>query len=158
MGATGGTGGGAGSGGTGGVSGAGGSGGGGGTSGAGGMVGVACINEPDLQVIGATTPNLRWQAASCGTVCQGLSEPLFLDCVNLCIEERAPGLSSECTGCYGDLAWCAGPACNTWCANTASACTTDCTGDSTRCPGYDVCFTELNQCAGRESLDCLDDT
>ena len=162
-GASAGTGGGPGSGGTGGVSGSGGS---GGVSGAGGLGGVggtdgACVNDPDLEVIRVTMPNLRWQAAFCGTLCEGFitDETLFLGCVNPCVETRAPGLSSECTGCYGDLAWCAGAACNTWCANqTVNACTPDCTADSARCPGYSACLTELNQCAGRDSLDCLDDT
>jgi hypothetical protein len=121
----------------------------------------ACVNDTDLEVIRVTMQNLRWQAASCGTLCQGFmtDEALFLGCVNPCVETRAPGLSSECTGCYGDLAWCAGAACNTWCANqTVNACTPDCTADSARCPGYSACLTELNQCAGRDSLDCLDDT
>ena len=164
-----GTGGGAGSGGTGGIPGSGGTGGvsgAGGLGGAGGMTGVggtdgACVNDPDLEVIRVTVPNLRWQAASCGTLCENVmaDEALFLGCVNACVEDQAPGLSSECTGCYGDLAWCAGAACNTWCANqTENACTPDCTADSARCPGYSACLTELNQCAGRDSLDCLDDT
>ena len=159
-GASAGTGGGAGSSGTGGVSGAGGLGGAGGMTGVGGTDG-ACVNDPDLEVIRVTMQNLRWQAASCGTLCQGFmtDEALFLGCVNPCVETRAPGLSSKCTGCYGDLAWCAGTACNSWCADqTVNACTPDCTADSARCPGYSACLTELNQCAGRDSLDCLDDT
>jgi len=162
-GASAGTGGGPGSGGTGGVSGSGGS---GGVSGAGGLGGVggtdgACVNDPDLEVIRVTVPNLRWQAASCGTLCENVmtDEALFLGCVNACVEDQAPGLSSECTGCYGDLAWCAGTACNAWCASQpVNACTPDCTADSARCPGYSACLTELNQCAGRDSLDCLGDT
>jgi len=156
-GASAGTGGGAGSSGTGGVSGAGGLGGAGGMTGVGGTDG-ACVNDPDLEVIRVTMQNLRWQAASCGTLCQGFmtDEALFLGCVNPCVETRAPGLSSECTGCYGDLAWCAGTACNSWCASRPlNACTPDCTADSARCPGYSACLTELNQCAGRDSLDCL---
>ena len=147
-------------GGTGGVSGAGGLGGAGGMTGVGGTDG-ACVNDPDLEVIRVTMQNLRWQAASCGTLCENVmaDEALFLGCVNACVEDQAPGLSSECTGCYGDLAWCAGTACNSWCANqTVNACTPDCTADSARCPGYSACLTELNQCAGRDSLDCLDDT
>jgi len=53
----------------------------------------------------------------------------------------------------------AGTACNSWCGDqTVNACTPDCTADSARCPGYSACLTELNQCAGRDSLDCLDDT
>jgi hypothetical protein len=113
----------------------------------------------DLDVIQVTLPNFRFHAAFCGTLCQGLGHDLFVACVNPCVENRAPGLSSECTSCYGELAWCAGIGCNTWCANqTVSACTPDCTADSARCPNYSTCLTELNQCAGRDSLDCLDDT
>jgi hypothetical protein len=96
-----------------------------------------------------------------GTLCENVmaDEALFLGCVNACVEDQAPGLSSECAGCYGDLAWCAGTACNTWCASrTLNACTPDCTADSVQCPGYSACLTELNQCAGRDSRDCLDDT
>jgi hypothetical protein len=124
-----------------------------------GIVGDACINDPDLGVIGMTLPNLRWQAAFCGTPCEGLGHDPFVDCVNRCLETQAPGLSSECTSCYGELAWCAGLFCNTWCANTTlNACTPECTADSVRCTDYSTCLTELNQCAGRDSLDCLDDT
>ncbi|MGB5696436.1 MAG: hypothetical protein WBM46_12340, partial [Polyangiales bacterium] len=118
-------------------------------------VGGACLNDPDLEIIVATTPNLRWQAADCGTLCQGRTEPLFLDCVDTCLGGPAPGLSSECSGCYGALAWCAGASCNTSCANTADACSLVCTSNSTQCPGYDACLTALNQCTGRDSLDCL---
>ena len=165
-GATAGTGGGAGSGGTGGVSGTAGMGGGGGIGGMGGTggiggvgVGGTCINEDDLGVIGMTIPNLRWQAADCETRCVRLMHDEFVDCINQCVKTRAPGLSSECTSCYGELAWCAGADCNTWCASqTLNACTTDCTADSAQCPGYSTCLTELNRCAGRDSRDCLDDT
>ena len=164
-GATAGTGGGAGSGGTGGVSGTGGMGGGGGIGGIGGVggsVGGACVNERDLEIIRMTLPNLRWQAAFCGTPCQGLAHDAFLVCVNQCVETQVPGLTSECTSCYDELAWCAGTAsttCNPWCANeTLNACTPDCTTDSAQCPGYSACLTELDRCAGRDSLDCLDDT
>ena len=127
----------------------------------GGGVGVdgACVNERDLEIIRMTLPNLRWQAAFCGTPCQGLAHAASLVCVNQCVETRVPGLTPECTSCYGELAWCAGTACNTWCANqTLNACTPDCTADSAQCPGYSACLTELDQCAGRDSLDCLDDT
>jgi hypothetical protein len=108
-----------------------------------------------------TLPNLRWQAASCGKLCEDPAHDAFVDCVNLCMETEAPGLSSGRTNCYGELAWCAGDACNTWCADqTLNACTTECTADSAPapCPGYSACLTELDQCAGRDSLDCLDTT
>ena len=132
-----------------------------GTGGIGGVgVGGACVNVPDLDVIRVTLPNLRWQAASCGgPPCQGLGHDPFVDCVNRCVETQVPGLTSECTTCYGELAWCAVTTCNTWCANqTLNACTPDCIADSARCPGYSACLTELDQCAGRDSLDCRDDT
>jgi len=162
--------GGGGSGGSGGNGGGGGNAASGGTGGAAGMGGVggiggagiggdACINETDPDIIGMTVPNLRWHAADCGTVCEGRAHDEFIDCVNQCVQTRAAGLSSGCTSCYGDLAWCVGTACNTWCADpVANICTTACTADSAQCPGYSTCLTELNRCAGRYSLDCLDDT
>jgi hypothetical protein len=120
--------------------------------------GGTCVNERDLEIIRMTVPNLRFDAAFCGTLCEGRGHDLFIACVNPCVENRVPRLSLECTNCYGELAWCAGLGCNTWCANTTiSACTPDCTADSSRCPDYSACLTELNQCAGRDSLDCLDD-
>ena len=70
--------------------------------------------------LGMTVPNVRWQAADWGTVCEGRAHDEFIDCVNQCVQTRAAGLSSGCTSCYGDLAWCVGTACNTWCANPAS--------------------------------------
>ena len=143
------------SGGTGGAAGMGGAGGIGGA----GVGGDACINETDLDIIGMTVPNLRWQAADCETGCVRLMHDEFVDCINRCVDAQAPGLSSECTSCYGELAWCAGADCNTWCASeTLNACTPDCTADSLLCPGYSTCLTELDRCAGRDSLDCLDDT
>ena len=152
-GGTGGGGGNAASGGTGGAAGMGGAGGIGGA----GIGGDSCINDAD--VIGMTVPNLRWQAADCETGCVRLMHDEFVDCINRCVETQAPGLSPECTSCYGELAWCAGADCNTWCASqTLNACTTDCTADSAQCPGYSTCLTELNRCSGRDSLDCLDDT
>ena len=157
-GATAGTGGGAGSGGTGGVSGTGGTGGVGGMGGAGGIGGVdgdACVDESYLEVIGMTVSNPRWQASNCGTKCDGPAHDEFLDCVNQCMQTQAPGLSPGCTSCYGELAWCAGIDCNTECTDPVdNICSTNCT----LCPGYSTCLTELNQCAGRDSLDCLDDT
>jgi hypothetical protein len=133
----------------------------GGTGGVGGgeFGGDACINDADLDVIGMTVPNLRWQAADCETGCVRLMHDEFVDCISQCVETQAPGLSSECTSCYGELAWCAGADCNTGCTNPIlNICAPDCTADSPLCPGYSTCLTELNRCAGRDSLDCLDDT
>ena len=139
--------------------GAGGMSGAGGMGGAGGFVGGDCVNETDLEVIRTTRPNYRMHAAVCGTQCPRVTRDAFLNCVDVCIRNRAPGLTSSCTNCYGERAWCAGAACNTWCANqTINACTTECTSDSARCPGYDACLSNLDDCAGRDSLDCFDDT
>ena len=155
---SGGIGGGAGNAGSGGTGGAAGMGGAGGIGGA-GIGGDACINETDLDIIGMTVPNLRWQAADCETGCVRLMHDEFVDCINQCVKTRAPGLSSECTSCYGELAWCAGADCNTGCTNPiVNICAPDCTADSLLCPGYSTCLTELDRCAGRDSLDCLDDT
>ena len=103
-----------------------------------GIGGDACINETDLDIIGMTVPNLRWQAAVCGAACVGSmnDETLFLGCVDSCIQEDVPGLSLECTSCYGELAWCAGADCNKGCTNPiVNICAPDCTADSLLCPG-----------------------
>jgi hypothetical protein len=142
-------------------------------SGAGGMGGTigpnACSSDPgDLEVIQMTTPNLRYQAAFCGTIdCSDRlpNKAPFIDCVSLCVQRKAQPtdqLSSNCANCYGELAWCAGLLCNTLCANTTPvpaicgnlACLGGLSGGE--CANYSTCLEELNQCAGRDSLDCGD--
>jgi hypothetical protein len=130
--------------------------------GEGGMGGVrdACVNPADLEIVLAADPNLRYEAALCGTICVGAAfdKPTFLTCTNSCIENRARGLSQTCTGCYGEYAWCVGPECNIWCVNQSQdACTIECTADSVRCPDVEDCLADLNFCTGRNSLDCRDD-
>jgi hypothetical protein len=146
---------------SGGAAGEGGTSGAGGTGGLGGATGSACINDSDLQVIQMTTPSLRWQAANCAVSFEGApdDEAAFLTHMNTCLEGSAPGLSAQCTTCYAELAWCAGDACNSWCSmEPGNGCSPECTTDSPKCLGYDACLTNLNQCAGRDSLDCLGDT
>ncbi|MEM7136469.1 MAG: hypothetical protein AAF500_07820 [Myxococcota bacterium] len=164
-GGTGGTGGAAGTGASAGSGGAGGIGaaGGGGASGAGGAGGSgggfdgdACLG--DLDIIQAGPPNLRSRSAVCGEGC-GEVDPDFAACADACLVTAVPGLSDACRSCYVDLAVCAGLACNTTCAASPNACGLDClgfTGDD--CAGYEQCLGELNNCAGRDSLDCADDT
>lgn len=132
-----------------------------GGGGFGGFIGTACINPDDLEVIEDTEQNLRWHAARCATErCSPLEgQPQqFVDCVTRCVQSRAfpsDQLSDTCGCCYGRLARCAGVSCNTGCANTVDACTPACTGE-VLCGGtdYAACLDVLNDCTGRNSLDC----
>ncbi|MEM7434400.1 MAG: hypothetical protein AAF436_04540 [Myxococcota bacterium] len=154
--ASGGTGGSGAIGGGGGASGAGGAGGAGGSGG--GFDGDACLGDLDIIIIQAGPPNLRSRSAECGEGC-GEVDPDFATCADECLEDDVPGLSAPCRSCYVDLAVCAGLACNVICAVPPNACELDClgfTGDD--CAGYDQCLSALNNCAGRDSLDCADDT
>ncbi|MEM7435235.1 MAG: hypothetical protein AAF436_08800, partial [Myxococcota bacterium] len=64
-------------------------------------------------------------------------------------------LSDTCGCCYGRLAWCAGQLCNQQCASTANACTEACRGElPCATVDYSICLDELNDCTGRNSLDC----
>jgi len=154
MGATGGTGGTDATGGAGGMGGnaaSGGTGGGGaGTAGAGGR--GACLSEADIDAIVAQYPvSARQIAAECGEGCPTESDDqAFLNCTNLCIDEKIPGLSDGCTSCYGSFSLCLGVTCRADCAS--DACVTECE----TCQGYDTCFQNLARCAGRDSQDCGD--
>jgi len=115
----------------------------------------ACDNQDDVDALALLQPsNARQVAANCGLVmCSHLlALPAeFVNCVTSCVERAVPGLSSECSACYGDLAWCS-VGCLTPC--NVNSCTPLCL----TCPDYGLCLDELNQCAGRTSLDCPDDT
>lgn len=144
----------------------------GGMAGSGGiggtMSGEACSSDPgDLEVIQMTTPNLRYWAARCATVsCENLifNREMFVECVASCMQRNttpSDQLTSECVDCYGELAWCAGINCNALCSSTLVAiCTNNaCIGGATGimiCSTYGDCLAELNDCAGRDSLDCGD--
>ena len=132
-----------------------------GGGGFGGFIGTACINPDDLEVIEMTERNLRWHAAQCAsmTCAPVVGEPQrFVDCVTRCVQRAATPtdqLSDTCGCCYGRLARCAGISCNLGCANTIDACTPACTGE-VFCGGidYGACLDVLNDCTGRNSLDC----
>lgn len=140
--------------GTGGTSGTGGSGGSGGSGGTPPM--GACDNTDDVNALAALQPtNARQIAANCGIgECSPLlsMEAAFKTCVDGCVGRAVAGLSTECSSCYGDLAWCSGSECLTACQ--PNSCTPLCLA----CDGYDACIIALDACAGRMSIDCLDDT
>jgi len=115
----------------------------------------ACDNQDDVDALALLQPsNARQVAANRGLVsCSHLvALPAeFVNCVTGWVEQDVPGLSSECAACYGDLAWCS-LGCLTAC--NVNSCTPLCL----TCTDYDVCLAELDQCAGRRSLDCPEDT
>ncbi|RZV49513.1 MAG: hypothetical protein EX268_18920 [Deltaproteobacteria bacterium] len=116
----------------------------------------ACDNTRDVDALAGLQPtNARQIAADCGVVeCidRVTMESAFKACVDACVERRVTGLSTECSSCYGDLAWCSRELCLTPCAGDS------CTPLCLTCPGYDACTIALDACAGRTSIDCLDDT
>jgi hypothetical protein len=161
---TGGTGGTAGSGGTGGTGGSGGTAGAGGTGGTGGTAGSggtggtgglgACSNQNDIDALTALLPtNARQIAANCGVVDCGrfvADQTDFTTCVSGCVEEDVAGLSSQCSSCYGDFAWCIGLLCREVCQyNSCVPLCLSCDEDE-----YAACFEALDACAGRRSVDC----
>lgn len=68
-----------------------------------GIGGDACINETGLDIIGMTVPNLRWQAADCGTGCVN---PIANICTPDCTADSllCPGHST----CLTELNRCSG--------------------------------------------------
>lgn len=152
---TGGTGGTGGSAGSGGVGTGGSSGTGGGGSGGTPPMG-ACDNTGDVSALAGLQPtNARQIAADCGiSECSNLlsMEAAFKACVDGCVERTVSDLSSECSSCYGDLAWCSRVLCLTPCASDS------CTNFCLACDGYGACIGALDACAGRMSIDCAGDT
>ena len=145
----------AGSGGTGGDGATGGDGGAGGTGGIGRM--GACNNVDDLATLTALLPsnarNARQVAANCGLadcISVILDEAAFTTCVSDCVEQTVTGLSSDCSDCYGEYAWCNSLLCLEACAS--NSCSSLC---QATCPGYDpTCISELKQCDGLLFDDC----
>ena len=146
----------------GGAGGMGGVGGQGGMGGSGGFLGSACINPSDLDVIDMSTStmpvsNLRQIAAQCAQVdCSGVQPDTFVNCVAMCVQNSATPngqLSIPCSCCYGRFARCAGMLCNQACIG--DPCVPLCL-DNQDCVGgdYSNCLDELDDCAGRNSLDC----
>lgn len=154
---TGGTGGAGGSGATGGSAGNGG--GNGGMGGIGGVGGIgtldACNNPDDLMALASLgdPSEARRVSATCGTTeCSGVvDETVCVSRATICVGNRIPGLSLECSTCYGELAWCAGLFCNTECAsNPCEGCLTCGQGS------YLQCLEDLSACAGALPPECGD--
>lgn len=154
--------GGTGTGGSGGSIGTGGTGGGAGSTGGGGMGGVggagaigplgACNNPDDLMALAnlGDPSEARRASATCGTTeCSGVvDETTCVSRATICVGNRIPGLSLECSTCYGELAWCAG-ACNISCAsNPCEGCLTCGQGS------YAQCLEDLSACAGPLPPEC----
>jgi hypothetical protein len=142
----------------GGVAGSGGIGGSGGNGGIAGTGGIgptgACNNVDDLAALAALLPsNARQVSANCGiTVCSSASgsQDAFTTCTSGCVEQAVTGLSSECSNCYGEYAWCNSLPCLNACAS--NSCSTLC---QATCPGYDaMCIDALKQCDGLLLDDC----
>ena len=116
----------------------------------------ACDNTGDVDALAGLQPtNARQIAADCGaSECFNLvvMESAFKACVDDCVEQAVTGLTTECSSCYGDLAWCSRALCLPPCAGDS------CTPLCLTCPGYDACINALDACAGRMSIDCGDGT
>ncbi|MBT8452233.1 MAG: hypothetical protein KJO40_09735 [Deltaproteobacteria bacterium] len=135
---------------TGGTPGAGGSGGAGGAGGA--QPKGACDNGSDLDAIEAAEQSVRDIARNCGLfVCAASigNATAYGECVEGCVSERVPALSTDCAGCYGDLESC----------GLASLCRFQCQGStcSTLCldclNGAD-CLTAFEECRGLPGDGC----
>jgi len=138
--------------------GAGGQGGMAGGSGAGGIGSIGACTIQDRTELGRLDPNARQIAANCGRnpTCEDESDQTaFSDCVTNCVE-LAAGLSSECSSCYGDYAWCS-RGCEAECG--ANSCDDGTCGTCLSEAPNASCVPELTQCTGRTmSWDCLDPT
>ncbi len=133
----------------------GGDGGNGGVAGTGGIGRMgACNNVDDLAALASLLPiNARQVAANCGLVsCSDsmLGQAAFTTCVSDCVEQAVTGLSSDCSSCYGEYAWCNSLLCLNACAS--NSCSLLC---QATCPGYDaMCIDALKQCEGLLLDDC----
>jgi len=146
--------------------GAGGSGGagatGGGSGGAGGFQGLgACDNAADFAALASFQPSnprtvtaqLAIDQTSEGCANRLPNQTDFIDCVaqglRVLAADSGQTLSTDCSLCYGDLAWCSIPgACNLSC--TPDSCAFICR----QCPGYPACEEALDMCTGRTPPEC----
>lgn len=119
----------------------------------------ACDNA-DRAVLALLDPNARQIATNCGLTptCEGESdETAFTDCVTTCVKQAVALLSSGCSSCYGDYAWCS-RACEDETVCGADSCSPECELCLSMAPSGQ-CIPELTQCTGRRmSLDCFDPT
>lgn len=138
---------------TGGTLGAGGDGGAGGEGGAGGAQAKgACDNATDLDAIEAAGQSVRDIARSCGlSVCAASigNATAYGVCVEDCLSQRVPALSTDCAGCYGDLESC----------GLASLCRFQCQGGTCSilcldCLTNGGCLTAFEECRGLPGDGC----
>jgi hypothetical protein len=119
---------------------------------------MGACDDQDRTVLALLDPNARQIAANCGLspTCEGeTDETAFSDCVTNCVEPMVTNLSSECSSCYGEYAWCSRD-CEDSCA--ADSCGVVCNTCLASDP-YDLCIPKLTECTGRRmSLDCIDPT
>lgn len=110
----------------------------------GGIEAGACENPLDLDALAAA--KVSSVTTSCtGLVCLNTLGNLLLhqQCVSNCVERNIPGLSSECSACYGDLAGCALDAfCYSVCQ--FNTCGLQCLN----CLSSADCLTEFEACRG----------
>ncbi len=113
----------------------------------------ACDNESDLEAL--LGDDLRDVARICGSpnlppFCMVTNES-YDECVAACVEDRVPGLSTECATCYGTLEQC----------GFDSRCGPQCQFDACRTPCFDClnlagCVEDFEECRGLPGDGCLD--
>lgn len=130
-----------------------GAGGGGGDGGAGGAAAGACDNTSDLEAL-AAAGSVRDVARDCtvfrcaGTIANGAA---YQACVESCIENDVPDLSSECVGCYGAMERCGLDSfCQLRCQS--NTCNTMCLS----CLSTAGCVEELEACRGIDGSECAE--
>jgi len=97
----------------------------------------ACDNTADLAIIGSV--DVETAAINCGMTC--IAEPDLSACTADCLQS-SPGLSADCSECYGDLVECA-------VTNCFSECTADPTSIAcTSCQDTAGCTATFDACSG----------
>ena len=140
--------------------GGGGSGGAGGAGGAGGEGGVgggskgACDNESDLDAIDGAEDTLRNIARDCGSFECAIffgNGFAYESCVNICVKDYIPELSTNCAACYGGPERCSHDSLCTL-RSRNDTCSTMCLD----CMNLAGCITELEECSGLPGDGCPD--
>lgn len=135
----------------------------GGSGGAGGAGGDpesrgACDNASDVDAIEAAGRALRDVARDCGlpnnmsSFCASLigTGGMYEECISDCVEGSVPGLSTDCSGCYGALERCGlASLCRTQCQlNNCSTLCLDCLNRA-------GCIEEYEACRGLPGDGCV---
>ena len=114
----------------------------------------ACDNEADLGVIEGADPSVRDVARDCGKGECAIFFGLGLEyesCVDRCVTDQVPDLSTGCTVCYGSSERCSHDSlCILRCRN--DTCSTMCLD----CMMLAGCIEELEECTGIPGNDCPD--